>query len=204
MIVLAVQSGPTTEATRPKVELTAMMMLTLTMVKSDPDLRKVVKSRHCSCKHPHRRHCSCKHPRRSPNRCPSTSLPYSVNLRKGVDLVARLLLVSDGMEHHLLVRQPSDSDPEQPQTTSEPKSSHKDARSSSTAADPDVKSPLELAEELTVKGSVAVKEGILGRRLIASAVHWRLGPWKFVLGPLKFGIGPQKVYRSLEEGYGFI
>ncbi|GAB2220761.1 hypothetical protein Droror1_Dr00008433, partial [Drosera rotundifolia] len=56
----------------------------------------------------------------------------------------------------------SDSDPEQPQTTSEPESSHKDARSSGTAVDPDVKSPLELAEELTVKGSVAVKDGDFG------------------------------------------
>ncbi|GAB2223998.1 hypothetical protein Droror1_Dr00004743 [Drosera rotundifolia] len=56
----------------------------------------------------------------------------------------------------------SDSDPEQPQTTSEPESSHKDAGSSGTAADPAVKSPLELAEELTVKGSVAVKEGDFG------------------------------------------
>ncbi|GAB2213760.1 hypothetical protein Droror1_Dr00018074 [Drosera rotundifolia] len=56
----------------------------------------------------------------------------------------------------------SDSDPEQPQTTSEPESSHKDARSSGTAVDPDVKSPLELAEELIVKGSVAVKDGDFG------------------------------------------
>ncbi|GAB2238403.1 hypothetical protein Droror1_Dr00016305 [Drosera rotundifolia] len=113
----------------PKEELTAMMMLTLAMVMnmamvyvtegsiSGPDLRKVVESRHWSCKHPRCR----------PNRRPPTSLPYSVNLRKGVDLVARLLLVSDGVEHHLLVRQPSDSDPEQPHTTSEPESSHKDA-----------------------------------------------------------------------------
>ncbi|GAB2214008.1 hypothetical protein Droror1_Dr00018338 [Drosera rotundifolia] len=57
---------------------------------------------------------------------------------------------------------PSDSDPKQFQTTSEPESSHKDARSSGIVLDPDVKSPLELGEELTVKGSMAVKDGDFG------------------------------------------
>ncbi|KAL9260322.1 Histone-binding protein N1/N2-like protein [Drosera capensis] len=51
---------------------------------------------------------------------------------------------------------PSESDAEQPQTTIEPESSLKDAGS---ADGPDVKLPLELADELTGMESAAVKEG---------------------------------------------